>query len=396
MATSPQLSQSNLAALAQALGVSPQELQSSIAANASTSGYNPFALTGSAQTGTLYLGQKQTTTPQGIPLKTHTVTSNFAHIPLSITMPDFGSGYTVDINSTMGSALAAGALEGANANMTKVWAEVKDASGKVVYKQDITAQVGARLGMSVTLANGVVTTPGAITGENSKGQPNPIEVNLNQLQAEGGGIKPGGTADSTGTIEDQLKGLYNMDPKTLRNFKHELWVAGYYGQVPLDRVNMNVMTDLDVQAFSQLMVDSARYYQAGKKITWQSLLQQQATDPTNVKASEASTTGPLTDPEAITVDANTAATKLLGHAASPKDVQTLIAMIHGQETAHYASAHNANTVYAPDETSVQNDITQYFREQYPNEALSVDWGSAANEWAQMLAKNPSEQPTTVK
>jgi hypothetical protein len=199
--------------------------------------------------------------------------------------------------------------------------------------------------------------------------------------------------DQVGNIESEIKSLYSLPPATLRKYKTELFLAGYYGDATLDQINMNTITGDDLKAFGSVMASAAGYWAADKKVTWQQLLSMEAADPSAKHRGPKTPVIPLSDPEAITLAANETGTKVLGRAPTAKDIQGLVAMIHSREMAYgkAQAAGGGGGIVQPD---VNADMEQWMRKTYPNEAMAVDWGSNAQVWEQLLAST-SPQPRIV-
>lgn len=380
-----------------------QYLESQRSAATSGNTFVPFALQGAADQGTLWLGS-QAAGPEGLPsarpngTKQTTLTYNGRKI--NVTTPDYGSDYKIEIHSSWGHTPSEEELQKAKDHPSSLTLTVmvKDANGKVVDHYELADEE-----KRIILGN---PKQDYISG---KGDPlinvemdpyNPVQPSAADIAGRAlyGGLHGTNSpqSDQTAMIEDELKKLYSLaenDPAKMRGYKHQLWLAGYYGQgTKLEEVNMNTITNEDVSAFGSLMAGAARYYAAGKKITWQSLLEQQASDP-SVKAKEGEQPIALTDPAAITLSANETATKILGRAPTPKDVATLISLIHSQQTVTGKALQGTagGTVIQPDPAA---QIEQFLRSQHPDEAMAVDWGSAAQQWDQLLAST-SPQPRTV-
>lgn len=392
---------------AQALGVPEDQARAQLQAQAQqaqgANTFAPFALQGNADQGTLYLGSTPADMsffpglPDTRPKGNQTQTINYLGNNIRVTTPHFGRDYHVELHTTWGHLPSRDEIAKASEDPSSVqmFVQIKDKHGKVVANQMLDQ---TEVQSILSRAPGTSGHPAIGAGHNLGGD---VNISLDPYQLDSAG-RIGGTPnnepgvplkDQTGMIEDQLKSLYNMDPKQLAGMKHELWLAGYYGNgTPLSAVNMNSITNDDISAFGTLMTGAARYYAAGKKITWQDLLHQEASDP-SVKAKTGQPAIPLTDPAAITQQANATATKILGRAPSPEDVSTLIKLIHSQETNYGQTQQQTSggTVVRPDPTA---DIEQYLRQHYPNEAMAVDWGSAAQQWDSMLAST-SPQPQIV-
>jgi hypothetical protein len=287
------------------------------------------------------------------------------------------AGWRVEIHSNLGKQDP----EEADPGSVQLWVEFYNEKGESVYKQQITDSTTK----SALLGRGTPSIGPA--GRDSSIQ---VDVNMADFAAEGG--KPTPDEDVTKTIEEELKTVYSLPEPQMRKIKTQLWLAGYYGDTPLEQINMTTVTAQDVEGLTNVMLQAARYFNAGKKITWQGLLSQLAADPASKNLGENETTAVVSDPQEITAAANAAATEILGRAPTPQDVQTLIGLIHGREKRqNEAIEQKSGSVEA---TNNEAQIEQYFREKYPNEAFAVDYGSRATIWEDML-RTSSPTPKVV-
>lgn len=363
----------------------------------------PFALQGAADQGSLWMGT-QAAGPEGLPSKrpgeTKTTSITYLGHKVDVRTPDYGDDYKIELHTSWGHTPTDDELGLARRHPSGVdiFVVVKDADGKVVDQYDLEDEQ-KRILLGVPKQDYISGKGGPhISIEmDPYNMVEPSKADLAGRALYGGlhGTNPK-AQDETGLIEDELKKLYTLaetDPEKLRQYKHQLWLAGYYGQgTTLEEINMNSITGDDISAFGSLMAGAARYWAADKRITWQDLLKQQATDP-SAKATEGESPVLLMDPARITLEANATATKILGRAPTPKDVQTIIALIHSQQTAYGEAVQGTSggTTIQPDPAA---QIERFLREQNPEEAMAVDWGSAAQQWDEMLAST-SPQPRIV-
>jgi len=219
------------------------------------------------------------------------------------------------------------------------------------------------------------------------------------IQDNGGSVLIGGVPmeEQTGTIQGEMEKLYDLSDGEIRKLKTQLWLAGYYPSgTKLDEINMRVITNEDISAFGGVMVAAARYYAAGEKKTWRQLLSEQATDPSaKHKDQSEEPIIPLTDPVAITQAANALGTKVLGRAPSAEDVQAIVAMIHEHELSYGKKQNEGGgegVVDTSSADSINANMEQYMRQHYPNEAMAVDWGSAAQQWDDLLMSSSPQPP----
>lgn len=379
----------SLADLLTGLGIDPSALGGGGPAT------SPFA----ADTGKMSLWKGSTLDPKyyqtkGLPDKpgaTKVYSMVWGGKTVAIHAPDFGPDVHIAINSTIGENPSADDIRKApGTRQVRIWIELRGKDNRPLYQQDINTGSPGEGNTEMLLGR-------AGTYMKQKGSPD-VLVNINPYDDPRGTLIGGDRVDQTGTIEDELKGLYNMKPAEIKKYKTQLWLAGYYGRdTPLDQINMTVLSGDDIRFFSDVMLQAARYFAAGKKTTWQDLLAQQSQDPSNTKTKGTGAPISISDPAAITAAANKTGQQLLGRAPSPKDVQTLIAAIQQKETivgtaVNEAQAANTNTPIAS--VDPQSEIDQYFREQYPAETMAVDWGAAAADWEQML-RTPAGQPGVV-
>jgi len=194
----------------------------------------------------------------------------------------------------------------------------------------------------------------------------------------------------TGTIGNELKSLYQVaqaHPDLMRQYKHELWMAGYYGSgVKLDAVDMNTITNEDIAAFGNLFIAASRYEQAGQHMTWQELLGKQAQNDIAGKQAAAKTYR-LTDPASTIQEANAIATKVLGRGPSAEDVRNLVSMVEANEQKRKADTESGGGFYTA--TDPQADIEQYFRQKYPGEAQATDMNDRITAWRDILKTPPA-------
>jgi len=388
--------------------------------------FQPFGLQGNADQGQLYLGPnvvagRTTAEVPGLPIqsnKTKNYTVTWLGQRINVRAPDMGAGYTVHLRASLaGSNVPAGGVysrqdidrimqdyrhitqnvynkgEQTLASKSSFWIEIDDAKGKSVWQKNLEE---IQPGAGMILMGGAQFRPGQ--GKDVIGKDWAINPYVDAAKVLT--TTSDKTTDRTGQIDAELKKLYVLaveNPKQLVSYKHELWLAGYYGKVPLDQVNMTTLTNEDMTAFGEVMTGAARYYAAKQDITWQDLLHKEAADPSAKKRAakaDAEPVIPLTDPAAITKAANKTATDVLGHKPNPDDVSAIISLLHNKEKI-YGEASNSGeggTAVNPDPAA---DIEQYFRDKYPTEAMAVDWGAQAQVWDQLLA-TPANMPSTVK
>jgi len=373
-----------------------QTLQGALSQYQATNQYNPWDVgANNLYTGTLWTGMGADPTtarhpglPEQRPGGTKTWQLTWGGHAVQITTPDFGPDVHVSINSTFGENPShADVMRAAqDPNRQRIWVEIRDKNNKPLYSQDVN--------MADNEATNILLGTHPIL--KAPGKPD-LALNADPYAGDQGQLFGGPQVDQTSSVQEELKKLYDADPGKLWNMKNELWLAGYYSSgTKLDDVSRTSLTNDDIAAFASVMMAATRYWAAGKRVTWQDLLSWQAADPSAKKrAAKADATPPnvLTDPARITKDAHDAATQILGRDASSEDVSTLVSLIHARETAVYKKqvAAAGGQVEGVDQAA---DIDQYFRQHYPNEAMAVDWGAAANVWNQSLAQT-SPQPRIV-
>jgi hypothetical protein len=405
-AAQPVASNANAAALAKAAGVSLDEWNKRVAAlrdqGTSQREYNPWVLGDNADVGSVYLGQQAdpqySMLPPKRPLAYRTVTKTYLGHVYSISIPDYGKDWDVELHTDWGHTPTAEELSAARSGkkVPGMWVEVRDPHGNVVQRQDLDAnQVD-------TMLRAKPTTPGSkAPAHEVHFTMDPYKYPNKPLSLDQPALLP--TTDKPGLISDELKKLYDLPPEKMQHLKSELFLAGYYGPgATLDEINMHTITGMDIQAFGTIMATAAQYYAAaldghGEKLTWQELLKRQASDPSAKHRGTKVPTIPLTSPALIAAQANATGTAILGRAPSAKDVQALVAMIHGHEM-QWGKADQAGggegVVNATSGEAQQADIEQWMREKYPNEAMATDWGSAAQQWDELL-KSTSPQPQII-
>lgn len=388
-------------------GMTAAQFQALVAARqrgTSSTEYNPFAFDNNGEAGILWLGSKNDpswSTMPGLPgqkpagMKKSRV--NYRGYQIDVLTPDYGDGFKVEIHTSWGHNPSEKELKEAraNPNSVRIFAQVRDPNGKVVDSVSLDdGQTRTILGLNFD-----PTSPGPKGKVLSAESSTPLQVTMDPYAREKTAQGMGATivggrpqTDSTGTIQGEMEKLFKMNPKQLRALKTQLWLAGYYGDsVTLDQVSMSTITNEDISAFGGIMVEAARYWSAGQKVTWQELLGKQAADPSSKHKRPQEPIIPLTDPEAIAKAANETGTKVLGRAPTAKDVSSIVAMIHKNELT-YGKAQNAGGGQGEVQHDPQADMEAYMRQKYPNEAMAVDWGSAAQQWDALLTQSSPQPP----
>jgi hypothetical protein len=377
-------------------------------------GYDPFALQGKAETGVLYIGQSQaqpavmgrspfdaanlaagagTTVQFQLPGLKYTRSILLQGLNLH-------NGYTAEIVTSDPQKQWPAGISSNQIKKVGIGVQIHDPTGKVVYtrwldladKNSIFGYGGDR---------NSITEPSALEagGFKSTGQgPDAvIKMNPDEIVKSAATRKAGVPSKAlTGSIEDQLMLLYKTPKDQLTSYKHELWAAGYYGNVTLDQVDMTIISSQDIQAFGSLMSAAAAYYKADPQhpVTWQSLLHKQAqSGAVNAKNQKHIS---VPDPASVIQEANATATKVIGHAPSPQDIQAIMGMVQQGEQKRYDQSIQIGQPGLVQSVDPAADIEQYFRQKYPNESQAMDWQDRAQVWDDMLKSPPTPESNIVR
>jgi len=395
----PPLPPELLKGLAAQLGMTVPALQQYIASHqqTSTNTWDPFSLDQNIETGTLFKGMQAGAT-----------TGPTWYLENA---PGMGMRWYASSNAQMRSVLVAGL------NLPAGWhAEFVPQGGQddnAIRIQDNNGKVRQEIALTPDQRAAIMaSTPGSgeaqmspiqrqQAGEEKRGPigPHPgshtfqpkYDYTLQLTPDQIGAIQSKQTPIE-GSIKDELTSLYSTaksNPQQMRAWKHELWAAGYYGRgTKLDEIDMNTLGTQDMAAFGSLFADAARYYAAGQNVTWQDLLKLKANSPNNLDAlTKGAKTYRLSDPATIIEEANATATKILGRGPSPEDVQTLLKSIETQEQNKKAAVEAGGGFYQG--TDPTADIAQYFRQKYPNEAMSTDVNDRVTAWRDLLKTPPA-------
>lgn len=208
--------------------------------------------------------------------------------------------------------------------------------------------------------------------------------------------RQGEKIDKNKTIAEELQRLYTLPPDRVAFFKTQLWMAGYFGEdTKLDDVDLYSLDQDTFSALGTIMLEAARYYAAGRKVTWQQLLSQKATGRDQQGEEDDVTKITLSDPAQLTVDAEQAAYRILGRKPSPADIQMYIQGVHSAEakrdtlmsTNQDATAINVNSAARAE---------SFWREKYPGEAFAVEYADRAQQFMSLLETPVGSQPAEVE
>lgn len=370
-ATPPEL----LAAAGKILGLPPDQVSSLINQSGTSSSYDPFAPTQDMANGTLYVG---TGAKEGTYVHKRIQLGNYL---FAVDVPG-GTDVQVQPQTTQRGDL--------QWRVTFVDARTGRATRDMTVDANSLDKPGPGMGF---IPKGEQRAEFITQAEKGKGRDKGKTVVRIKWQGEDNANLRTPT-DATDSISHQLKSVYAMAPEQILALKKQMWMAGMYPTGTKAEQLNGLIDDQFVSNVSSVMVQASRYYLAGKKVTWQGLLQSQAQQGPGADGTINPTHIDFTSDAELTDAIQSAASDKIGQKATPEDVRAYIAAFHAKEQAQQA-ADQSNVDTLTEKPNVDAEANAYLRMHYPNEMKGVEWADRAAEWTQLLATGSGEGTTGV-
>ena len=365
---------------AKELGLSPEQVASAMSTGGGSTAYDPFALSEDVANGTLYVG---TGAKEGAYTHKRVLLGN--HL-FAVDVP---GGYDVQVQpqtTPQGATQYRLTIYNTRTGRTSRSMTVTPSGGRSNMPGSQTAERAARFGYRAgQFAPGLGSSAGEFITAEEQGKGHDRGKTVYRVRWQGEGNANLRTpADETDSVENQLKTVYGYSPEQVTALKKQMWMAGMYPQgTDPDSLN-GIIDDRFVANIGSVMVQASRYYAAGKKVTWQSLLMSMsqkgpgadgAVDPVHID---------LTSEAELTQTIDEAARDKIGQKATPEDVRAFIASVHAKESAEQrANQANKDTLTSSVDSKAEADA--YLRTHYPEQMKGVEWADRAAEWTDLLA-----------
>lgn len=200
-----------------------------------------------------------------------------------------------------------------------------------------------------------------------------------------------GAQSNLRTVQQEMKNFYGADQQTIHDVNYKLWLAGYYGQTPLDQVDLNTPTSDTFKGVLDVMLNAARMHEAGHDITWQDYLNQLAGGPAAQARQKSHGVGgfQIHDATSIQETATQVAQQVLGRYPTPDEMKVFVAQQQTNEIGANVASSHGGVGEVPD---VAASATAYFRNLHPDQAGAVKYADRTSDFMSLLASSvPTEQ-----